>query len=164
MLAKLKTLREEREDGFTLIELLVVILIIGILSAIAIPVFLNQRKTANDSAVQSDMKNAAAQVETWITENGQGAVKTIDAAVITKLNESITTSDGVFLGIKGDSNNYCIVGVHTNGKNYVAANLAAATAAKSLTYENALGGMNKGVTAAGAYAGACNGGTFTAIS
>ena len=165
MLAKLKTLREEREDGFTLIELLVVILIIGILSAIAIPVFLNQRKTANDSAVQSDMKNAASQVETWITENGQGAVKTIDAAVITKLNESITTSDGVFLGIKGDSNNYCIVGVHTNGKNYVAANLAAAGPAKSLTYENALGGMNKGVTAAGAYAGACAAtGAFTAIS
>lgn len=166
MLAKLKTLREDREDGFTLIELLVVILIIGILSAIAIPVFLNQRKTANDSAVQSDMKNAAAQVETWITENGQGAVKTIDAAVITKLNESVTTSDGVFLGIKGNSNNYCIVGVHSNGKNYAAASLAAATdATKTLTYENALGGMNKGVTTTG-FAGACAGAPtgFLAIS
>ena len=52
---------EEREGGFTLIELLVVIIIIGILAAIAIPVFLNQRKKGYDAQAKSDARNMA----TW---------------------------------------------------------------------------------------------------
>lgn len=69
MFARLMAARKD-EEGFTLIELLVVIIIIGILAAIAIPVFLNQRAKGWDSAVKSDLRNAATAEETWLTDEG----------------------------------------------------------------------------------------------
>ncbi len=60
---------ELREEGFTLIELLVVIIIIGILAAIAIPIFLNQRSQASDAAVKSDLRTMARGQETYFVSN-----------------------------------------------------------------------------------------------
>jgi len=70
----------QKEEGFTLIELLVVIIIIGILAAIAIPVFLNQRQKAWNSAVQSDLRNAATAEETVLTDCGIYTNLVIDVA------------------------------------------------------------------------------------
>jgi len=58
------------DSGFTLIELLVVVVILGILIAIAIPVYANYRKSANDKSAQSDLRNAIGVLELCQASNG----------------------------------------------------------------------------------------------
>ena len=72
MLTRLRH-RVQGQEGFTLIELLVVILIIGILAAVAIPAFLNQRGKAQDANVKSDINTAQTAEETYSTNNGAGS-------------------------------------------------------------------------------------------
>jgi type IV pilus assembly protein PilA len=81
MFQRFHAMREEREGGFTLIELLVVILIIAILAAIAIPVFLQQRRKGWVSQAESTLKNAATAQESWATGDGNGNYTTAEASL-----------------------------------------------------------------------------------
>ena len=99
MLTRIKTSTEDREAGFTLIELLVVVVIIGILAAIAIPVFLNQRNAARNASVESDIRNMATVMETYYTTND--AYPT-DAAALTTAGAQVSSGNYVAIVVAAD--------------------------------------------------------------
>ena len=122
----LRKMREERADGdrgFTLIELLVVVVIIGVLVAIAIPVYLNYRKGAENKAAQSDVRNAVVVVEQCYTDNtnryptagAQNAGST--ALEFTGCSAVANQSSGVTLTYTytAASATYVLTGRHTSG-------------------------------------------------
>jgi len=140
VIARLHRLRKERlngDRGFTLTELLVVIVIIGILVAIAIPVFLSQRAAAQERAIESDVRNAVPVLETYYADKGNYPALTGTAITASGPIDSttgaprLTITPDVTLKITVSGQKYTIVGSHS-------------AISTTYTYESDKGNMVKG--------------------
>ena len=116
--------RAEEEKGFTLIELLVVILIIGILAAIAIPSFLNQKSKATDASAKELARTAQTTAETISTDNGGSYATITGPADLAAVESSIPTAAGsnaYLSAASGTATTYSVTATATSGDTFTIA-------------------------------------------
>jgi type IV pilus assembly protein PilA len=130
MIEESKRRREDGEEGFSLIELIIVIVIIGILAAIAIPIFANIQRSANDSAAQSAAANAASIAAIAMSKSpaalpAQAELDALEKGNVTSVTLSANTN-------VSDISTICVVAAVSGG------NQATWTAGPAATGPNAL--------------------------
>jgi type IV pilus assembly protein PilA len=135
--------RLSNEGGFTLIELLVVILIIGILAAIAIPSFLNQKGKANDASAKELARTAQTTAETIATENS-GSYSNVSPTELNKIEKTIPISS---------ANGNAWISAASGGAEEYSVTATAPSTGDTFTIENKKGVVKRECTGTG---GGCN--------
>ena len=132
--------RSRGDEGFTLIELLVVVVILGILIAIAIPTYLNYRKSAADKSAQSDLRNAITNLEACNVEGGYPT--TVTSAGVMTTNPTTLSCNGQSLKL---SNNTTMKYTANGTTGYTIVTTNSGGVPKFYCYDSSTGGSIKEV-------------------